>query len=76
MILQLNNTIIGIGKETEFEKLKEPLRLMLKEVRKTQNPFSLSDGSIVNEKEHKKLLKIIIDIIDLLNDFYGNYKTL
>lgn len=76
MLLQLNNTIISIGKNTEFEELKVSLRAMLKDLRNTPNPVSLDTGLIVNQKSHKKLLKMIETIIDLLNDFYGNYKTL
>lgn len=76
MLLQLNNTIIAIGINTEFEELKVSLRAMLKDLRKTPNPVSLDTGLIVNEKSHEKLLKMIETIIDLLNDFYGNYKTL
>lgn len=76
LYLQLINTIIAIGKETEFNELKISLREIFTEVKKTPNPFSFRDGSVTNKAAYLKLNETIIKIIDLLNDYYGNYKRL
>jgi hypothetical protein len=76
MYIVLVNIIVGIGKNTEFEELKEALRVIYKDVKKTPNPLGFADGSIINRKAYDKINSIIVDIIDLLNDYYGNYKTL
>lgn len=76
MPIQLLNKISHIGKETEHQKLKEALREYYVEVRNSKNPFNQHDGSIANKKALDRLNEIIIEIIDLLNDYYGNYKTI
>lgn len=73
MHLQLNNIIKAIGQSSEKEAFKEQLRILYKEFKTTKNPYSLKDGSVIDEKSLKKIQEIIIKIIDLLNDFYGNY---
>lgn len=74
MFLQLNNLMIGIGKNSENEAFKQQLRTIYKEFKKTNNPYSLKDGSVIDKKSLDKIQELIIKIIDLLNDFYGNYK--
>lgn len=74
MHLQLNNIIIGIGKKSEIEAFKKDLRVIFKEFKTTKNPYSLKDGSVIDKKSLDKIQELIIKIIDLLNDHYGNYK--
>ncbi|AKK71579.1 hypothetical protein OK18_02025 [Chryseobacterium gallinarum] len=74
MYLQLLNIIKGISNQTHIEEFKIKLRLIYKEVLKTPNPIRMSDGSVSDEKALMVLDSLIISIIDLLNDYYGNYK--
>lgn len=74
MHLQLNNIIIGIGKDSQIEAFKQELRTIYKDFKTTKNPYSLRDGSVINQKSLDKIQELIIKIIDLLNDYYGNYK--
>jgi hypothetical protein len=74
MHLQLNNIIIGIGKNSEIEAFKQQLRIIYKEFKTTKNPYSWKDGSVIDKKSLDKIQELIIKIIDLLNDHYGNFK--
>ncbi len=74
MYLQLINIIKEIGRETEYKELKVGLRLLYEKVMKTPNPIRMNDGEVSDKKALIILDSIIISIIDLLNDYYGNYK--
>lgn len=74
MYLILINLIVGIGKQTEIEDFKIELREIYKTVKLLPNPINLRNGAIVNQKAWETINELMIKMIDLLNDYYGNYK--
>lgn len=74
MYLLLRNLISDIGKQTDKEEFKIELRDIYKKVKLLPNPINLKDGLIQDQNSLDVLNEIIIKIIDLLNDHYGNYK--
>ncbi|MEC3875954.1 hypothetical protein [Chryseobacterium salviniae] len=74
MHIQLGNIIIAVGKQTKIETLKNELRVIYRSFKKLNNPYSLRDGSVTDKKSLEAIQEIIIKMIDLLNDYYGNFK--
>ena len=55
MYLQLLNVVKAIGTETEKEEFKAVLRPLYFDIKKTHNPISLKDGSIIDLESKNKI---------------------
>ncbi|MEG0760794.1 hypothetical protein [Chryseobacterium sp.] len=74
MYLMLKNLIAEIGSQSDIESFKVELRKLYKEFISNKNPYDMTDGKVVDPESLENIQNILIKIIDLLNDNYGNFK--
>lgn len=74
MYLLLKSLIVEIGSQSEIESFKIELRKLYKEFLLNKNPYDMKDGNVIDPEALENIQNILIKIIDLLNDNYGNFK--